>query len=295
MTWKIRGKTIETGARTLIMGILNVTPDSFSDGGKFIDENAAVQRGKRMLADGADIIDVGGESSRPGSDPVPEEAELRRVIPVIERLSSETDAVISVDTTKARVADEAVRAGASIINDISAMRFDPAMAGVAAKTGAGLVLMHMLGTPKEMQVNPSYKDVVREIREFLDARGKAARDAGVAWEAIVYDPGIGFGKTVEHNLLLLKRLSEFKPLMRPMLVGPSRKSFIGAVLDLPVEERLEGTAAAVALAVANGADLVRVHDVKEMARVAKVADAVVRRAEPGQGPPSVARKAPRGL
>ena len=283
MTWKIRGKTIETGARTLIMGILNVTPDSFSDGGKFLDGNAAVQRGKRMLAEGADIIDVGGESSRPGSDPVPEEAELRRVIPVIERLSSETDAVISVDTTKARVADEAVQAGASIINDISALRFDDGMAGVAAKTGAGLVLMHMLGTPKEMQSNPSYKDVVKEIREFLDARGKAVRDAGVAWEAIVYDPGIGFGKTVEHNLLLLKRLAEFKPLMRPLLVGPSRKSFIGAVLDLPVEERLEGTAAAVALAVANGADLVRVHDVKEMARVAKVADAVVRRAEPGQG------------
>jgi len=283
VTWKIRGKTIETGARTLIMGILNVTPDSFSDGGKFLDGNAAVQRGKRMLAEGADIIDVGGESSRPGSDPVPEEAELRRVIPVIERLSSETDAVISVDTTKARVADEAVQAGASIINDISALRFDDGMAGVAAKTGAGLVLMHMLGTPKEMQSNPSYKDVVKEIREFLDARGKAVRDAGVAWEAIVYDPGIGFGKTVEHNLLLLKRLAEFKPLMRPLLVGPSRKSFIGAVLDLPVEERLEGTAAAVALAVANGADLVRVHDVKEMARVAKVADAVVRRAEPGQG------------
>jgi dihydropteroate synthase len=276
MIWQVKGRKLGLDARTLIMGILNVTPDSFSDGGKFLGGDDAVGRARKMLKDGADIIDIGGESSRPGSDPVPVEEELRRVVPVVDRLWEETGAVISVDTTKARVAEEAVRAGASIINDISALRFDPRMAEVAAKTGAGLVLMHMKGTPADMQKNPEYGDLMKEVAGFLDERGKFARNSGVVWESIVYDPGIGFGKTVEHNLQLLNRLGEMKSLMRPMLAGPSRKSFIGAVLDLPVEERLEGTAAAVALAIANGASIVRVHDVREMSRVARIADAIKR-------------------
>jgi dihydropteroate synthase len=264
------------GGRTLVMGILNVTPDSFSDGGKFPDAAAAVEHGRRLLADGADIVDVGGESSRPGAAPVPEEEELRRVVPVVEGLAREKGAVISVDTCKARVAEEAVAAGAAIINDISALRSDPRMAEVAARTGAGVVLMHMKGTPKDMQENPAYGDVVGEIAAFLAGRGEAARRAGVSGEAIAYDPGIGFGKTPAHNLELVRRLAEFRGLGGPILVGPSRKSFIGAVLDLPPAGRLEGTAAVVALAVAGGADVVRVHDVREMVRVAKVADAIVR-------------------
>lgn len=264
------------GVRTLVMGILNVTPDSFSDGGKFPNADAAVQHGRRLMAEGADIVDVGGESSRPGAAPVPEDEELRRVIPVVEKLAREAGAVVSVDTCKARVAEEAVAAGAAIINDISALRSDPRMAEVAARTGAGVVLMHMKGTPKDMQENPAYGDVVGEIAAFLAGRGEAARRAGVSGEAIAYDPGIGFGKTPAHNLELVRRLAEFRGLGGPILVGPSRKSFIGAVLDLPAAGRLEGTAAVVALAVAGGADVVRVHDVREMVRVAKVADAIVR-------------------
>lgn len=274
MIWRVRNKSIELGAKTLIMGILNVTPDSFSDAGQFLDEDDAVARGKQMLADGADILDIGGESSRPGSAPVSEEEELRRVIPVIDRLKDQTGALISVDTTKSRVAIEAMDAGACIINDISAMRFDAGMPGVAARMEAGVVLMHMKGTPADMQKKPVYKDLLAEVAEFLSGRGKAARDAGVPEEAIVYDPGIGFGKTVQHNLNLLNRLGELKEVLRrPILSGPSRKSFIGAVLDLPVEERLEGTAAAVALSIVRGASIVRVHDVREMARVVKMTDA----------------------
>ena len=276
MIWQIKGRKLDLDVRTLVMGILNVTPDSFSDGGKFIGADDAVGQARAMLKEGADIIDIGGESSRPGSDPVSVEEELRRVVPVVDRLWEETGAVISVDTTKARVAEEAVKAGASIINDISALRFDPRMAEVASKTGAGLVLMHMKGTPADMQKNPSYGNLVKEVAGFLDERGKFARNSGVVWESIVYDPGIGFGKTVEHNLQLLNRLGEMKSLMRPLLVGPSRKSFIGAILDLPAGERLEGTASAVALAINNGASIVRVHDVKEMVRVARVADAIRR-------------------
>lgn len=277
MIWRVGNLSLETGKRTLIMGVLNVTPDSFSDGGKFLDLDAAVARGKRMLAEGADIVDVGGESSRPGATPVPEEEELRRVVPVIARLCSEAGPVVSVDTTKARVAREAIAAGARIINDISAFRADGGMAGLAAETGAGVVLMHMRGTPADMQRDPRYDDVVGEVAEFLRERGSAAVRAGIAAERIVYDPGIGFGKNVEHNLEIVRRLPELRALGRPLLVGPSRKSFIGKVLgDLPVEERLEGTAAAVALAVAGGAAIIRVHDVREMVRVARVSDAVCR-------------------
>jgi dihydropteroate synthase len=275
MLWKVRDREIELGARTLIMGILNVTPDSFSDGGVHFDPAAAVEAGKRMLAEGADLLDIGGESSRPGADPVGVDEEIRRVVPVIERLHRETGALLSVDTTKARVAEEAIAAGAAVVNDISALRFDARMGDLACRAGVGLVLMHMQGTPRTMQQAPRYDDVVKDVLAFLRERGQAAFIAGVLDAAIVYDPGLGFGKTYEHNLELLRRLPEFTSLGRPILVGPSRKAFIGTALGgVPAADRLEGTAAAVTLAIAGGASIVRVHDVAAMARVAKLADAV---------------------
>jgi dihydropteroate synthase len=277
MIWRVRDSEIALGGRTLVMGILNVTPDSFSDGGQLRDCEAAVTRAKEMLAEGADIVDVGGESSRPGAEAVPVEEELRRVIPVLERLHGETGALISIDTTKSAVARKAIAAGASIINDISALRFDEGMAGLAAETKVGVVLMHMQGTPRDMQKDPKYGDVVKDISEFLTARRTAAVGSGVRDEALVFDPGIGFGKTYENNLEIMARLKEFRALGRPLLVGPSRKAFIGKALgDLPPEDRGEGTAAVVALAIGEGADIVRVHDVKAMRRVALVADAVAR-------------------
>lgn len=277
MIWRVRDREVAVGQRTLLMGILNVTPDSFSDGGQFSNPDAAVTHGRRMLEDGADILDIGGESTRPGAPPVPVEEELKRVVPVIERLHRETGALLSVDTTKARVAEEALVAGAAIINDISALRFDPRMADLAARTGAGLVLMHMQGTPADMQRDPQYTEVISDILAFLRERGQTALVAGVLDEALVYDPGLGFGKTVAHNLEILRRLGEFSALGRPLLVGPSRKSFLGKVLGgLPPADRLEGTSAAVALAVAGGAAIVRIHDVNEISRVARMADAVVR-------------------
>ncbi len=266
-----RWRELNPDGRVLIMGILNVTPDSFSDGGRFLSPDAAVKRALIMEKEGADIIDVGGESSRPGAEPVPVEEELRRVIPVLERLRGKLRIPISIDTTKAEVAEAALRAGASIVNDISALRFDPAMASVVAEFGAGLVLMHMLGTPKTMQQAPHYEDVVREVREFLAERALYAQSQGIPREAIAVDPGIGFGKTVEHNLELLRRLPELVELGFPVLVGPSRKSFIGAILGLGVEERLEGTLAACAVAVVRGADILRVHDVREVRRAADLA------------------------
>jgi len=266
-----RWRELNPDGRVLIMGILNVTPDSFSNGGRFLSPDAAVKRALIMEKEGADIIDVGGESSRPGAEPVPVEEELRRVIPVLERLRGKLRIPISIDTTKAEVAEAALRAGASIVNDISALRFDPAMASVVAEFGAGLVLMHMLGTPKTMQQDPHYEDVVREVREFLAERALYAQSQGIPREAIAVDPGIGFGKTVEHNLELLRRLPELVELGFPVLVGPSRKSFIGAILGLGVEERLEGTLVACAVAVVRGADILRVHDVREVRRAADLA------------------------
>jgi dihydropteroate synthase len=275
MIWNVRNRRLECGKRTLCMGILNVTPDSFFDGGRYSDPEAAVEEGRRMFASGADLVDVGGESTRPGSEPVTEAEELNRVIPVVAALSRLPGALVSVDTTKARVAAEAIAAGAEVINDISALRGDPGMAKVAAETGAGVVLMHMLGTPRSMQDNPVYADVVTEVRDFLRERVDAAVAAGIRRDSIVVDPGIGFGKTVEHNLEILGRLREFAGLDRPLLVGPSRKSFIGKVLGgLPPEDRLEGTAAAVVLCIAGGAALVRVHDVAAMVRVIRVADVI---------------------
>jgi len=259
------------GGRVLVMGALNVTPDSFSDGGAFLDPDAAADRALAMEREGADIIDIGGESSRPGAEPVPLEEELRRVLPVLERLRGRLRIPISIDTTKAEVAEAALQAGAEIVNDISALRFDPRMGEVVAKSGAGLVLMHMRGTPKTMQQDPTYADVVAEVRDFLAQRVEHAVSLGIDRELIAIDPGIGFGKTVEHNLELLRRLPELCELGHPVLVGPSRKSFIGAVLDLPVEERLEGTLAACAVAVVRGADIVRVHDVRAVRRAVDLA------------------------
>jgi dihydropteroate synthase len=261
----------KTNDRVLVMGILNVTPDSFFNGGRFGREEEAVAHGLRLVAEGADLIDVGGESTRPGAEPVPVEEEIGRVVPVIRLLRKKVGVPISVDTTKAEVAEAALSAGADIVNDISALRFDPKMPRVVAKAGAGLVLMHMQGTPRDMQASPHYQDVVREVREFLAERVEAAVDAGIDRAQIAVDPGIGFGKTTEHNLWLLRRLTEFSELGQPILVGPSRKSFIGQILNLPVEERLEGTLAACAVAVARGADIVRVHDVGPVRRAVDLA------------------------
>jgi len=260
------------------MGVLNMTPDSFSDGGRFDTAEAAVEAAMAMLADGADIIDIGGESTRPrgpygeGARPVTADEEMRRVLPVIERLAARTDAPISIDTTKSEVAEAAISAGAAIVNDVSGLRFDPRIAEVAARHRAPLVLMHMRGTPETMQMDPSYADVVTEVREELEASVRRAAAAGVT--DIIVDPGLGFGKTVEHNLTLIRRLGELSLLGRPVLVGPSRKGFIGAVLGLPVEERVEGTAAAAAAAVMNGACIVRVHDVRQVKRTLMLIDAV---------------------
>ena len=270
--FRIRGIDCDFRSRTHIMGILNVTPDSFSDGGLFFDTTKAVERGLLMVEDGADIIDIGGESTRPGSDPVSEEQEIERVVPVLERLSRMVKIPLSIDTCKAGVAEAALAAGASIVNDISGMTFDPLMMGVAHRHAATVVLMHIKGTPRTMQLNPQYDNVIREVFEFLSIQAQKAREHGIA--QIIVDPGIGFGKNLDQNLDLMKGLKTFSLLGCPVLVGPSRKSFIGKLLNLPVEERLEGTAAAVTACILHGAHIVRVHDVKEMKRVACVADAL---------------------
>lgn len=266
------------GKRTLIMGVLNLTPDSFYDGGRYTTLERALARAEQMIAEGADILDIGGESTRPGADPVPLEEEIRRTLPVIEAIAARYDIALSIDTTKSEVARLALQAGAHIVNDISGMRFDPRMPEVVAEAGALAILMHIKGTPKTMQQNPTYEDVVREVRDTLAQHAERAQQAGIPKERIWLDPGIGFGKTLEHNLQLLRRLPDLKSLGYPVLVGTSRKSFIGLILGgLPPEERLEGTLATLALAIAWGADAVRVHDVKEAFRAVKVADALVRR------------------
>jgi dihydropteroate synthase len=265
----------EIGRRTLIMGILNVTPDSFSDGGRYTTVEAAVAHAQRLVAEGADILDIGGESTRPGADPVPLEEELRRVLPVVRAVRRALPEVcLSVDTYKARVAAEALEAGADLINDVSALRFDPEMARVVAQAGVPVVLMHMKGTPKTMQQNPTYQDVVREIVAFLRERIEFAVAQGIARERILVDPGIGFGKRPEHNTEILRRLGELRELGRPILLGTSRKSFLGALTKRPVEERLEETIASVVVGVLHGADIVRVHDVAPLKPALAVADAV---------------------
>lgn len=274
--WHAGGRVLDCAERTLVMGVLNVTPDSFSDGGRFLDAEAAIAHGMELIADGADIVDVGGESTRPGSDPVDADEERARVVPVIERLAAAHPAVaISVDTRKPEVAEAALAAGACIVNDVAGGRSE-GMFEVVREAGAGMVLMHMLGEPKAMQEAPHYDDVVAEVKEYLRERIEAAEFAGIDPEALCVDPGIGFGKNLEHNLALLRGLDAFGDLGRPVLVGPSRKRFIGLILDLPERERVEGTAGAVAWAVAHGANLVRVHDVKEIVRVVRVVDAIAR-------------------
>ncbi|MGB9612578.1 MAG: dihydropteroate synthase [Candidatus Margulisiibacteriota bacterium] len=270
---KIGKKYFDFSRRTYLLGILNVTPDSFSDGGKFYRHEDAVRRGMEMVKEGADIIDVGGESTRPGARFVPEEEERRRVVPVVKELAK-YGVIVSVDTRKAMVAKAALDVGAKMVNDVSALGYDKKMGKVVAEYQVPVCLMHMKGTPANMQKNPSYQDLMREILEYLKKSIEIAENAGILQEKIIVDPGIGFGKTVEHNLEILKRLKEFRILGQPILVGPSRKSVIGKVLNLPLEDRLEGTAALVAVAILNGAHMVRVHDVKEMSRVARMVDAV---------------------
>ena len=264
------------GAKTYIMGILNTTPDSFSDGGTHMTVDAAVEHAWRLVEEGADIIDIGGESTRPGASPAPPAEEIRRVIPVIEALGQDFPVPVSVDTYKSEVAEAAIAAGAHMINDISALTIDPRLGGIVAGAKVPIVLMHMKGRPRDMQENPEYESVVSEVTGFLRTSVARAKEYGISGENIIIDPGIGFGKTVAHNLELLRRLKELKSLGCPILLGTSRKSFIGRTLGLPVEDRVEGTAATIALGIASGVDIVRVHDVKYMARVARMTDAIVR-------------------
>ncbi len=278
--WKCRDIILPLWQKTHIMGILNVTPDSFSDGGKFVEIEIAVEQALAMIDDGADIIDIGGESTRPGAEPVSEAEELDRVVPVIEALEKETSVPISIDTYKSSVAERALRAGAKIVNDISGFHFDDKIAAVTADYNAGCVLMHIKGEPRNMQKNPLYNDVLNEISDYLSKSISIGLNAGLEKENIITDPGIGFGKRFVDNLEIIHDLKKLKTLGCPVLVGPSRKSFIGQILDLPTEERLEGTAAVIAVSIMNGANIVRVHDVKEMSRVVQVTDAIKQKESP---------------
>ena len=269
------GLRLDLSGEPLIMGVLNVTPDSFSDGGKYIQRDAAVKRGLEMMAQGADIIDVGGESTRPSSGPVEAQEQIDRVIPVIEKLAGRGDKPVSIDTSSSAVARRALAAGASMVNDVSAGRADEQMFELLAEAGCPVVLMHMLGTPADMQAEPRYEDVVGEIAAFLARAVDRAMAAGVHRDRVIIDPGIGFGKTLEHNLEILCKLGELSCLNRPILVGTSRKSFIGRVLGVESPaQRIWGTAATVAMAVAAGVHILRVHDVAQMAQVARMAYAV---------------------
>ena len=263
----------ERFSRPAVMGVLNVTPDSFSDGGRFMAPADAIAHGRRLAAEGAALVDVGGESTRPGAEAVTVEEELRRVEPVLEGLAG---IPVSIDTSKAAVARRALELGAEMVNDVTALRGDPEMASVVAEGDAFLCLMHMQGEPRTMQAAPHYDDVVAEVKEYLRGRIEAAEWAGIRPQALAIDPGIGFGKNLEHNLALIRHLDALADLGRPILVGPSRKRFIGAILDLPEGERVEGTAGAVAWLVGRGAHIVRVHDVRQIVRVVRVVDAIVR-------------------
>lgn len=273
---------MEFGRRTCIMGVVNVTPDSFSDGGKFFARDAAVAQGQKLAADGADILDIGGESTRPFSDPVSADAEIERVIPVIEKLADQLTIPISIDTMKAEVARRAIDAGASMINDVSALRFDPAMGEVARQFETPVVLMHMLGSPKTMQDSPAYDNLIADISDFLKDAIERAQKQGISKSKLIVDPGIGFGKTVSHNLFLIRHLSAFAALEVPILIGPSRKAFIRKLLkdeqnndippDLPIVET--GTQAAVAAAVLCGAHIIRVHDVANTRATIRILDAI---------------------
>jgi dihydropteroate synthase len=274
--WRIGDRAFDCSERTLVMGVLNVTPDSFSDGGVFLSERAAIDHGVEMAEQGADIIDVGGESTRPGSAPVSAREELRRVLPIVDQVSRQLPGVpVSIDTRKTEVATAALDAGATIVNDVSAGA-DPSMFDVVRDAGAALVLMHMKGEPKTMQDAPHYDDVVAEVRRFLAERVEAAVFAGIDAERIAIDPGIGFGKDLGHNLSLIHHVDALLEIGRPVLVGPSRKRFIGTLLDLPEDQRVEGTAAAAAWMVSRGVHVIRVHDVLQIVRVVRVIDAIAR-------------------
>lgn len=268
---------LDFSKRTYLMGVLNVTPDSFSDGGLFFDKGKAIEHALRLVEEGADILDIGGESTRPGSEPVTLQEEIRRTVPIIEAISGEVKVPISIDTYKAEVAQRALGAGASLVNDISGLRYDPAMPEVIAGASVPVIAMHIRGKPRDMQKNPLYAALIPEILDYLRGSVRLAAESGIPEDRILIDPGIGFGKTFDHNVEILKNLRELTLLGKPLVVGVSRKAFIGKILgDLPPLQRLEGTAAAVAISVFNGADIVRVHDVKEMAKVVKVADAIKR-------------------
>jgi len=275
MLWFIAGRSLSIGPRPLVMGIVNVTPDSFSDGGRHATAEAAVEHGLRLAAEGADLLDVGGESSRPGSKPVPLDEEVGRVLPVVRGLAGRVSVPISVDTTKAEVARQALAAGASIINDITAGLCDPAMTTVVRDAGAGVVLMHMQGTPETMQQNPTYTDVVGEVRDFLADRVRAWVAAGVPAEHIVIDPGIGFGKTFDHNLALLRNLDALTSIGRPILLGVSRKGFLGDIARRPVTDRVAASVAAACFCASRGAaHILRVHDVAATVDAARVLGAL---------------------
>ena len=273
MVWHMRDRVLSLGS-VLVMGVLNVTPDSFSDGGRYETAEKAVARARAMADEGADLVDIGGESSRPGAQPVTLEEELGRVIPIVTRLAGQVSIPISVDTTKAEVARRCLDLGAAIINDTSALSHDVRMAEIVAQSGAGLILMHMQGVPATMQEKPFYTHVVEEVYEFLRRSIETAVAAGIHPERIAVDPGIGFGKRVEDNLMLLAKLASFDRLGHPIVVGPSRKAFLGSLLNRPVGEREWGTAAAIACAVMNGAHVVRVHAVTEMRDVVRVSQAI---------------------
>jgi dihydropteroate synthase len=275
--WKLARRSLPYGEHTLVMGVLNITPDSFSDGGQFFSPDRALTHAEQMIVAGADIIDVGGESTRPGSAFVSEEEELRRVLPVIEKLATQTSTPISIDTTKPLVARAALAAGAEVVNDISALRFDPLIADEAARAGAGLILMHSRGTPKTMQQLPPVEDILTEVIAGLRASIIVAHKHGVAAESIAIDPGIGFGKTVEQNVELIAKLDQLAREFTefPLLIGTSRKSFIGKLLaGAPADERLYGTIASIAASVLKGAHIVRVHDVRAAVEAVRIADAV---------------------
>jgi len=260
--------------KTLIMGILNVTPDSFSDGGQFNNYQKAINHALKMEYEGADIIDIGGESTRPGAKPVTIEEELNRIIPVIEGIRKNSNIVISIDTYKSKVAAKAITTGANIINDISGLRFDNNMVYLANELQVPIIIMHMLGNPKNMQNNPSYTDIIKELILFFQERVELMTSNGISKNNIILDPGIGFGKTVDHNFTIIRELSSIVDMGFPVLVGPSRKSFIGNTLNLPPDERVEGTAAAVTAAIMNGLRIVRIHDTKEMLRVVRITERI---------------------
>jgi len=272
---QVRGNRLLLGQKTWLMGIINVTPDSFSDGGLYFNKEKAVDRGLELAEEGADIIDIGGESTRPGSDFISTEEELMRTVPVISALRKKTDVLISVDTTKSEVAEAALDKGADIINDISSFRFDPKMLSLAAQKDIPVILMHMKGTPKNMQLNPFYEDLLAEIRGFLEERIATAQAYGIKKEKIIIDPGIGFGKSLKDNLTLIKSLKFLEPIDRPILIGISRKSFIGKILSLPPQERTEGTIASAVLSIINGAHILRVHDVEAVKRAVLVTEAII--------------------